>query len=252
MLSSNSSLLFAITDPELHEHYVEIPSTNDRLLELARLGAPAGTIVSADYQSAGRGRRGAVWVSPPGAGILCSILFRFSARIPVHHLAILSGVGVANGLCELGFSVKIKWPNDIMFEERKVGGILVETIDNAVVIGFGINCSAPLDEYPEEIRARAGSLFPLAGKTDTHEKIMNSVCAQLADAVIRVQTGGIIKVLRDWNSMNWFAHKKVRVSGPMGVLEGDGVFLDGHRVLFHVFKDCGVVPMPLSSSLETR
>jgi hypothetical protein len=74
----------------------------------------------------------------------------------------------------------------------------------------------------------------------------------LWDALARVEAGGIIKVLREWNAMNWLARRKVRVCGPMGAVEGDGLFLDGRKLVFHVFKDCGVVPMPLSSSVEAR
>ena len=239
-------------DSCLHEHYAEIASTNDRLLDLARAGAGAGTLVSADYQSAGRGRRGAAWIAPAGTAVLCSALFRPTLRLPAHHLAILTGVGVANGLREAGFPVRIKWPNDLMLEERKVGGILIETVEDAVVVGFGINCTVPAEAFPEELRQRAGSLHLLSEAPVAREAIQRVVCQGLAEAFARVQAGSIISVLREWNTMNWLARRKVRVTGHMGAVEGNGLFLNGREMLFHVFKDCGVVPMPLSSSVEAR
>jgi biotin-(acetyl-CoA carboxylase) ligase len=121
-----------------------------------------------------------------------------------------------------------------------------------VVVGVGINYFVPPEAFPAELRDRAGSLYPMPGKMHSRDTIMREVCGRLADAFSRVQEGGISKVLREWNAMNWFVHRKVLVSGPLGAVEGDGLFLDGRRVLFHVFKDGGVVPMPLSSSVEAR
>lgn len=232
------------------EYHDELSSTNDRAMELARAGAPAGTLVTTDFQTAGRGRRGAVWTALAGSSVLCSLLLRPSVTIPTHHLAILSGVGVANGLRAFGIEAKIKWPNDIMVEDRKVAGILVETTGDAVVIGFGINCT--VECFPEEIQHRAGSLHALTGRAISREQVLVSVVQSIADAMARVEAGGIIKVLIEWNKMNWLSRRKVRVTGPMGAVDGDGLFLDGRKLVFHVFKDCGVAAMPLSSTVEAR
>jgi BirA family biotin operon repressor/biotin-[acetyl-CoA-carboxylase] ligase len=234
------------------EYAPEMPSTNDRALALARDGAPAGTLFVTDFQSAGRGRRGAIWTAPVGSSVLCSVLLRPAAPLPPAHLAILTGVGIANGVRACALPVKIKWPNDFLFAARMVAVILIDTTGDAVVVGFGINCTVPEQEFPAEIRARAGSLHALSGKTISREELLTSVVRGLCEAVARVEAGGIIKVLREWNSMNWLARRKVRVSGPMGVVEGDGLFLEGRKLIFHVFKDYGVVPMPLSSTVEAR
>jgi BirA family biotin operon repressor/biotin-[acetyl-CoA-carboxylase] ligase len=77
------------------EYHDEIGSTNDRAMSLAREGAPAGTVVTADFQTAGRGRRGASWFAPAGTGVLASLILRPRVALPPSHLAILSGVGVA-------------------------------------------------------------------------------------------------------------------------------------------------------------
>ncbi|HEX2949118.1 MAG TPA: biotin--[acetyl-CoA-carboxylase] ligase [Armatimonadota bacterium] len=234
---------------EYHQH---IDSTNDRAIELARDGAAHGTLVVTDYQAAGRGRRGAVWTAPEYSSILCSIILRPSSPIPNHHLAILTGVGVANGLRKHGAEAKIKWPNDIMLCDRKIAGILVETVHDAVIVGVGINCQIPQDTFPDDVRERAGSLHTLLNRKIVREQLLVTIIEDLIDALNRVEQSNIIKVLYEWNSLNWLSRRKVRVTGPLGSVDGDGLFLDGRKLIFHVFKDYGVVPMPLSSSVEAR
>lgn len=233
-------------------HYDELTSTNDEAMQLARAGAPAGTVVSSEFQTAGRGRRGAQWTAPAGSSVLCSLILRPAAPLPPAHLAIISGVGAANGLKRFDIPVKVKWSNDLMVQDRKVAGILVETLPDAVVIGIGINCAVPDDAFPEELRQRAGSLHTLAGNTLRREDVLVAVVEGLTDALARVEAGSIIKLLYEWNTMNWLARRKVRVSGPLGVVDGDGLFLDGRKLVFHVFKDAGIVTMPLSSTVEAR
>lgn len=236
-----------------HLHYLpETTSTNDVAMQLAREGAPGGTLVCCDYQSAGRGRRGAEWYAPAESSVLCSLLLRPETPLPSAHLAILSGVGAANALKGLRYSVKVKWPNDLLINDRKVAGILVETLPDAVVIGVGVNCSVPEEAFPEELRARAGSLHALGAQPVRREAVLVALAQGLTDAFARVTAGGIIKVLYEWNTMNWFSRRKVRVSGPFGVVEGDGLFLDGRKLVFHVFKDAGIIVMPLSSAVEIR
>ena len=229
-------------------HYAEVGSTNDLAMELARGDTPAGAIVSADFQTAGRGRRGAPWVAPAGSSVLMSLLLRPAAALPPAHLAILSGVGVANGLRALDVPAMIKWPNDIYVDDRKVAGVLVETTGDAVVIGVGINCA--VEEFPDELRARAGSLHALTGRQIRREDVAVEVARGLTDALARVEAGSIVSVLYAWNKMNWYGRRKVRVSGPLGQVDGDGLFLDGRKIVWHVFKDCGVVTMPLNSTVE--
>lgn len=234
------------------EYHDVIGSTNDRALELARQQAPAGTVVVADMQTAGRGRRGTVWTAPAGGCVLVSLLARPASPLPPHHLAILTGVGVANGLRAIAPEVKIKWPNDLMLADRKVAGILVEATGEAAVIGVGINCTVPSDAFPDDLRERAGSLHALTGRAIAREEVLARVLEGLTDAFRRVEVGGIVKMLIEWNTFNWLSRRKVRVTGPLGAVDGDGLFLDGRRLVFHVFKDGGVVAMPLASTVEAR
>ena len=233
---------FAIT------HHDEVTSTNDLAMELARNGAPSGTLISADVQTAGRGRRGAPWLAPAGSSVLMSLLVRFPALPPPAHLAIITGVGAANALRAMDVPAFIKWPNDLLVDSRKVAGILVETTGDAAVIGVGVNCA--VEEFPEEIRDRAASLHALAERPISREDVMVHVAQELTAAITRVGEGSIISVLKAWNTMNWYGRRKVRVSGPLGQVEGDGLFLDGRQLVWHVFRDCGVVTMPLMSTVE--
>jgi BirA family biotin operon repressor/biotin-[acetyl-CoA-carboxylase] ligase len=248
-MTLNIATIQSRRDAPVH-YFPDIGSTNDVALQLARDGAPAGTLVCTDFQTAGRGRRGAAWTAPAGTSVLASLLLRPATTLPPAHLAILTGVGAANGLRKLDISAQIKWPNDLMVKNRKVGGILVETVEGAVVVGFGINCAIPPEAFPEELRARAGSLDALTDRPIVREDVLLSVAHDLADALARVEAGGIIKVLLEWNAMNWLRRRQVRVTGPLGVVEGDGLFLDGHKLVFHVFNNGGVVHMPLSSAVE--
>jgi BirA family biotin operon repressor/biotin-[acetyl-CoA-carboxylase] ligase len=141
--------------------YPEIGSTNDVALRLAERGAADGTVVGADLQTAGRGRQGRAWSSPPGAGLYVSAILRPSAAI-APLLTIAAGVSVAEGIREAtGLTTDLKWPNDVYAGGRKVAGILAESgmSDarlNHVVLGFGINVNRA--SYPPEVAARATSI----------------------------------------------------------------------------------------------
>ena len=231
------------------EYYEEIGSTNDRAMQLAREGCAGPALVIADHQSAGRGRRGGSWVAPAGTSVLCSYLLRLPAPLPPHHLAIISGLGVATGLRELGIAAMVKWPNDIILGDHKVGGILVETINDAVVIGLGLNCAIPADAFPADCRLSPGSLHALAEGDHSRESVLVSAIVGLRATFDLYQKSGINKLLVAWNKISWLLRRKVRVTGPLGIVEGDGLFINA-RLQFDVFKDSGVVPMPLSSYVE--
>ena len=143
--------------------YPETDSTNLRIRELGDAGAPHGTLAVADMQTAGRGRRGRTWESPPGSSIYMSILLRpdiIPGAAPM--LTLVMACSVAEGIsdCE-NVDVRIKWPNDVIAGGKKLVGILTEMstqIDyiNHVTIGVGINVN--MTEFPENIRDTATSL----------------------------------------------------------------------------------------------
>ncbi|HEX2048230.1 MAG TPA: biotin--[acetyl-CoA-carboxylase] ligase [Acidimicrobiales bacterium] len=117
--------------------FAEVDSTNRVAVDLVRAGAPDGVVVVADHQTAGRGRGGRTWESPPGASLLVSVVLR-----PAPALVTLAAGVAAAEACEAvtGTPVRLKWPNDLLaVDSRKLGGILSELVDGAAVVGLGVN-----------------------------------------------------------------------------------------------------------------
>lgn len=146
-----------------HRHFRRIDSTNERAKELAMAGAPGGLVVTADEQTAGRGRRGNEWFAQPGSCLLYSaLLCPFAA-----DGGTLLPLAVPVAVCEAAESVapvrcQVKWPNDVWIDERKVAGVLVEARPDEgwAVIGVGLNVAIPQDQFPDELRETATSLLP--------------------------------------------------------------------------------------------
>jgi BirA family transcriptional regulator, biotin operon repressor / biotin---[acetyl-CoA-carboxylase] ligase len=134
-------------------------STNADLLDLAARGLNDGSVLVAEEQTAGRGRQGRSWVSPPGSALTFSVLLR-PERIPPARLGwlpLLAGIATATAVRALtGLDARLKWPNDVLIGGRKLAGILAEGAGNAVVIGIGLNVSAA----PGELPAGPGGLPP--------------------------------------------------------------------------------------------
>lgn len=149
------------------EHLGHVDSTNTWLAERAREGAREGDVVYADFQSAGRGRRDREWVAPVGSSLLCSVLLEPPASSPPPHVFLLAAaLSMVEALEEMT-SVRpvVKWPNDIMFAEAKVAGLLGEVVHGKVVVGLGLNLSALDPAYTSAttvLEATGVALTPLA------------------------------------------------------------------------------------------
>ena len=155
------------------QHYATLTSTMDRAATFARAGAPEGLVVVSDEQTAGRGRSGRTWHSPPGAALYATLLLRPSVLPPaLATLPLLVGVAVAETLESLtGAAVQLKWPNDVWLgrdpERRKVAGILLTSALSGqrvdyVLCGIGVNLATPLDQLPPggtSVLAATGKLF---------------------------------------------------------------------------------------------
>ncbi len=127
----------------------ETGSTNADLLESARAGAPAGTVLVADHQTAGRGRLGRRWQAPPGGSLLASLLFLAPRTAGLHRYTQALGVAAGDACREIaGVATLLKWPNDVMVGDRKLAGVLAESAatpsgEIAVVVGIGLNVNWP-------------------------------------------------------------------------------------------------------------
>ncbi len=143
--------------PTVHHRLTD--STNDRARELAVDGAPSGTVVVADEQSAGRGRTGRKWSAPAGAALLCSAILR-----PLEAKQALLPLAVPLAVCDAAEALapvecQVKWPNDVWLAERKLAGVLIEARPPEwAVIGVGLNLSIADDAFPQDLRWPATSL----------------------------------------------------------------------------------------------
>jgi BirA family biotin operon repressor/biotin-[acetyl-CoA-carboxylase] ligase len=208
--------------------YAEVTSTNDVATRLAERGAEEGTVVVAHAQSAGRGRLGRSWASPPGAGLYVSAILRPAAAwAPL--VTIAAGVAVAEAVAEAtGLVPALKWPNDVYVGERKLAGILAEAGSAAtgvqyVVLGFGINLMR--GGYPPDVAARATSLEEELGRSIDRGLLLAACLAHLAARCEDLRQGRASAVIASWRARARpsFGRRVEWRSGPdlvRGVAEG--------------------------------
>jgi BirA family biotin operon repressor/biotin-[acetyl-CoA-carboxylase] ligase len=170
-------------------YFPTIGSTNDVALARSAMASaersaerPDGLVVVADEQTAGRGRRGHHWFSPPGSGLYVSVVLApATARVdPLRAtmlLTLAAGVALAEGIdAATGLSVSLKWPNDLFVLRRKLAGILAEGTDGLVVVGYGINVAPAA--FPPELGDRATSLESELGRlVDRHHVLVETLAA---------------------------------------------------------------------------
>ncbi len=182
-------------------HLRETGSTSDRARALAERGAPHGTLVTADAQSAGRGRQGRTWTAPPGRALLLSLVLRGAPPL----LPLAAAVAVAE-VC--GEGARIKWPNDVLLDGRKVAGILVEARPQHgwAVLGIGINVAVRVEDLPAELHGRAGTL---GRAPEAREEVLARVLRRLEDALAL----GVDVLLDRWRARDALLGREVRWSG---------------------------------------
>jgi BirA family biotin operon repressor/biotin-[acetyl-CoA-carboxylase] ligase len=195
----------------------EVDSTSTRLLELAAAGAPSGTCLAAEWQSAGRGRRGRSWVSALGGSLTFSLLWRFERG--AGHLAGLSlvvGVAVARALHANGLErVQVKWPNDVVADFRKLAGILVETSGemqgpSAAVIGVGVNYrldERAMDLIDQPVTDVAGQGSPVPSRS----ALLGSMLVELSAVLTQFEARGFAATRAAWRALHAYQGRKVRV-----------------------------------------
>jgi len=198
--------------------YQSISSTNAVAQRLAEAGSPSGTLVVADQQTAGRGRMGRVWQSQPGLGLWFSLLLRPASEVGEWYLLPMV-------LCEtlaLTFidltkkQFSVKWPNDILFKNRKLCGILCETntIESKVsyiIAGIGINVNHTETLFPESIRGHATSLRMIAGHEFGRVGVLEAVLARLSATLQPMLEGERPIEIHHWNALNQDLGKRVVV-----------------------------------------
>lgn len=216
----------------------ETGSTNDDAFELGCSGAPEGTVVIAEKQSSGKGRLNREWHSPAGVNILTSIILRpsFSPELgPL--LPIMTGVAVAetmNMYCPE--KVHLKWPNDVLINERKVSGILAQIKMASgriefIVLGIGINVNMLRDQFPAEIFESATSLRDEIGKEVSRIELIIRLYENVAKWYKALVNEGFEPVKRKWLAMTPMIGKKVRVMLREEIHQGTAIGISNEGAL---------------------
>jgi BirA family transcriptional regulator, biotin operon repressor / biotin---[acetyl-CoA-carboxylase] ligase len=205
-------------------HLRRVTSTNERARELAARGAVHGTLVTASEQSAGRGRQGRTWTAPAGRALLCSVIIRDPPRL----LPLAAGVAVA---VLASTDAQLKWPNDVLLAGRKVAGILVEgrPQERWAVVGIGLNVALREQDFPSELRDRAGTL---GLEPDAVEPTLQRLLA-LLERWVAADSPSVLEAVRSRDAL---LDREVRWAGGEG--RGAGVDGDGRLV---VVTDAGRV-----------
>lgn len=207
----------------------EIDSTNTKAKELAEQGYPSGTLVVADRQIAGRGRRGRSWDSPAGIGIFMTLLLKPDINPNnASMLTLVTALATAQAISDVtGAEAKIKWPNDIVVNGKKVCGILTEMSAqfdyiNHIVIGIGINVHN--ESFPEEIRETASSLLLESGKRIHRANLIARFLERFeAGYAIFLQTEDLEGLMKDYNALLVNIQKQVRILDPKEPFEGKAI-----------------------------
>jgi len=220
------------------EWLAETDSTQRVARDLARDGAPEGTVVIAEAQTAGRGRLGRTWHSPPGQSLYCSVVLRPTvdpAAVP--QLALVAGIAVAVTVVEVtGLAATIKWPNDVLVGGRKIAGILTEMEAEVervrhVVCGIGVNLNVPADGFPPELADKATSLLAQSGRPVDRAAFTGRLLGALEARYGRYLAQGFSAMRSEWEGYSCLTGKAVRVAGPDGETAGRVLGLDGDGAL---------------------
>ncbi|HEY9784561.1 MAG TPA: biotin--[acetyl-CoA-carboxylase] ligase [Candidatus Obscuribacterales bacterium] len=218
-----------------------IGSTNTRAAELASEGAPEGVFVVARQQTAGRGRLGRTWVSPPDAGLYISVILRPTTppyKLPVITLA--CGVAAAEAIASVSrVRVGLKWVNDLIVDGRKLGGILAEMPANtatsalpaAIVVGIGINVELDPDQIPPDLK----DTITWLSRIDCQPPDRNLLAARLLTRVEKVYdqmlAGEISEILDRWRALSVTLGKNVRTESSGKTIEGTAIDIDDSGAL---------------------
>jgi BirA family biotin operon repressor/biotin-[acetyl-CoA-carboxylase] ligase len=225
-------------------YFSSTASTNDVATTLAMGGQGGGAVVIADAQTAGRGRRGRTWFSPPMLGLYVSVVLHAAWQAAgggrsdrARSLVTLAaGVALAEGVhVATGLPVDIKWPNDLLVGSRKLAGILAEAVaDEAIVLGYGINIAAAA--YPPELADRATSLEAELGRPVDRASVCVETLAALASRYRDLRDGRYDAILDAWRARApGSAGRRVTWRTPAGVHTGvtAGIDADGALLVSH-------------------
>lgn len=241
----------------------ETPSTNGAALTLAQGGSSDGTVVVAETQTSGRGRLGRQWYSPPGKNLYCSIILR-RAMSPdqisrwLSWVPLLSAVAVSRSIQVIsGLRPSLKWPNDVLIEQRKAGGLLCEssgtgTANGFVIVGIGLNVNMWRDAFPADLRDLSTSLAAEAGRPFDRAVLLATLLSELEFRYEAFFSGAAPDIKHEYELRCATVGQRVRVDMANGdCIEGQAVSI-GDDGSLQVMADSPQDPFTRSTPVEIR
>lgn len=205
-------------------HYDVVESTNDTLKETLAPELPEGLVVWADRQAAGRGRHGRAWASPAG-GLYFSILLRPKAA-HAQLLGLFLGLPLVQALRHFGVLAGLKWPNDAVYQERKIAGILSEGVYRSevyhVIVGIGVNTNVDVDRLPPDVREHATSLKREVRMYVANEEFLDYFLGKADELYSRYLNTPVPILMKDYRGQCLTIGRRVAVETPKGTITGRG------------------------------
>ncbi len=219
-------------------YYRELDSTNNRARILASEGYPEGTVVVAEMQTAGRGRRGRSWYSPANQGIYVSVILRPVLPLKeISRVSLVTAAAVAETLeLELKLNPRIKWPNDILIDNKKIAGILSEAVTDMdgieyIVVGIGLNINNQIQDFPTDFRTAATSALAEHDQPDSRIKVLQGLLLQLESYYKQLMAGNFAYTLEKAKSISMVIGQEVRLDTVNGFTVGQAVDIDDNGFL---------------------
>lgn len=223
-------------------HYEEVPSTQTIGKRLARNGAKEGTVVIADSQTTGKGRKSREWFSPEG-GLYASIILRPDISPPqAPIMSLLMGVAAAKSIRKINdLEIGLKWPNDIRTNEKKVGGILLEMSAETdqikwLVVGIGLNVNNKLSFSAEDVKSRATSLKEEIGENISRLNLSINLLRIIEETYLTFKKEGAEPILKKWKNLSSTLGSAVHISDGEEI-EGKAVDIDSDGALVLELED---------------
>ena len=193
-----------------------VESTNTLALHQASDAASEGLVITAEEQTAGRGRRGRTWSAPAGSSLLLSVILRPppEQRQPV-RLTILGAVSVCQAIHDVTrLRPQIKWPNDVLIDGKKVAGLLVELTPHAAVLGIGLNVNVPASFFTAPHLAQGSSLAAILGREVARDELLTSLLRHLGQAYERLCAGAAGELEAQWRFHSGLLGHRAEVLTP--------------------------------------
>ena len=213
--------------------YDRVGSTNDLALQYGIDGAEEGTLILAESQTQGRGRHGRRWLARPGSSILASVILRHRLRADQVGLPNLIGaVAIATAINELtNLSARIKWPNDVLIQGKKVSGVLTELEYDRhrqpfFVMGFGVNVNTTRTDLPEELRTSATSLRIESSREISRVVLLQTILHRLEENYLRLKRNDTEPIIAIANRLLYFSGDWIQIKTTGEIFHGQAEAID--------------------------